>query len=122
MLPAQIGRGCPREPGYDPEAETLIGGTVGEVEEVESPSGQIGIHFILEIDEAIYEVCVGPASFLEEEEFALTTDDEVTVLGAWWWPDEETPSRLIAREVTVRDRVLVLRDAGGGPRWETNGQ
>ncbi|MBM4293487.1 MAG: DNA-binding protein [Deltaproteobacteria bacterium] len=61
-------------------------------------------------------VHLGPAWYLERQEFHLKPGDEVRVKGVCEKKDGKT--NVIAYELTHGDFVLHLRDAQGRPHWE----
>lgn len=125
-------------PRYDPAAEVTFAGTVTEVmfpAEGEmrgraqgSPGGRggrgpgaqqtTGLHLTVDTGDAFAEVRLGPSAFVDGEGFAFATGDEVEVTGARI-PGEgdDAPDVILAREIRLEDRTLVLRDESGRPRW-----
>ena len=107
-------QGRARTPRYDPANEVSIHGTVDEVLTVQ-PHHLPGIHLRVKTDDKFFEVRLGPAWFLEQQNFAFSKGDQIDVTGA------ATPDKngqvVIAREVKRGGNVLVLRDAKGYPAW-----
>lgn len=101
-------------PRYDPANEVSIHGTVDEVLTVQ-PRYLPGIHLRVKTDDKLFEVRLGPAWFLEQQNLAFSKGDQIDVTGAAV-PDKNGQV-VIAREVKRGDRVLVLRDSKGYPAW-----
>lgn len=135
FLLAQVGRrsgrcGGVREFLDGTAIEVSITGTVEEVELVSAPQGsvgrppppmcgicpleQTGTHISLKTVDGTMVVHVGPAAYLESQNFSLTQGDEVTVTGS---KVHQGANFLIAGEIKKGDRVLELRDANGFPLW-----
>src|SRR5579863_4622261 len=68
-------------PRYEPANEVSIHGTVDEVQMVQ-PRYLPGIHLRVKTDDKLFEVRLGPAWFLEQQNFAFSKGDHVDVTGA----------------------------------------
>lgn len=104
------------QPKYDPATETTVSGVVDKVEEVEGPRGWKGAHLLLTTDEAVYEIRLGPASWVEDRGFAIQAGDQLKVVGSRM-TEESDPPVIIARIVRRGDESLTLRDESGRPVW-----
>jgi DNA/RNA endonuclease YhcR with UshA esterase domain len=100
---------------YDPSTETTVRGTVEQVKQVSGRHGWNGTHLMLKTEAGTVEVHVGPSSYITAQGFSFAQGYEVEVLGSKVkFGDSEA---LIAREIKHGDKMLVLRDAQGIPRW-----
>lgn len=119
LVPALAGQGGPGPgrgiPNYDPETEIRVTGTVQEVSYPDSPMGWQGVHLTLQAGEDLYDVHLGPRSFVEEKGFSFAAGDELEVLGSQVQCQGE--DALLAREIRTGERLLKLRDEDGRPLW-----
>ena len=111
------GRGCGGTccGDYDTESVVSIQGTVERVEEHTRGKGWKGTHLILVSGEETLEVHLGPSFFLEENDFAFSPGDLIEVTGSRGTGDKKLD--LIAREVRMKERTLILRNPDGKPKW-----
>jgi len=100
-------------PKYDPTQEIKIKGTVEEIREV--PGQWEGIHLVVKTQSSTVLVHVGPSAFLKEMDTAFKTGDVVEVKGSK--APNTTEEEILAREVTVGNNTVVLRDDKGIPIW-----
>ena len=110
---------------YDPKNVVTIQGQVEKVETKsrpgrrggeEKPGRQAQIAY-LKTDQGTVLVHLGPARFLEEQQFAPKVGDTMSVTGS-----KLTTGRgevILAAEVKSGGRTLTLRDAQGIPVWRT---
>jgi hypothetical protein len=106
-------------PNYDPAKEITIQGTVQEVLTVQDRR-MTSIHLRVKSPDEVFDVRLGPAWFLDQEQFKFVMGDQVEVTGATM--STNSGHALIAREVKKGDAVLVLRDAKGFPAWSGLGR
>jgi len=100
-------------PKYDRTQEVKIKGTVEEVREV---AGQWeGTHLVVKTSTSTVLVHVGPSAFLKEMDTTFKPGDVVEVTGAK--APNTTEEEILAREVTVGNNTVVLRDDKGIPIW-----
>jgi hypothetical protein len=119
-LSAQPGRGgAPAMPPYDPATEITLTGSVSEVTFPESPMGWKGVHLKLTAGDSVRSVHLGPAAYLEDQGFSFAADDRIQVTGSQVKCQGE--DALLAREVVIGERRLILRDETGRPRWARRG-
>jgi len=103
---------------YDAAAEATFSGTVDDVRTMQAQrgmNGMGGLHLMVRTDDGVYEVALGPASFITSKHFEFAKGDAVTITGA-----KTTMAGhdvVIAREVKKDGNVLTLRDAKGMPLW-----
>jgi hypothetical protein len=103
---------------YDAAAETTFSGTVDDVRTMQAQrgmNGMGGLHLMVRTDAGVYEVALGPASFIISKHVEFAKGDAVTITGA-----KTTMAGndvVIAREVKKDGNVLTLRDAKGMPLW-----
>ena len=116
---AQMGGGMGPGPGrhrtYNPATETTVKGTVDEVKTVAGRGAGAGIHLVLKTESETLDVHLGPAAYLQKQNFELTKGDQVEVTGSK--VQFQGHHAIIAREVKKGDKVLTLRDANGFPAW-----
>lgn len=118
-------------PPYDKTRELWFSGTVVTVipeahwrssRTNEPPSTielmrMVGMHLLLETSTGWYDVHVGPSSYLEARQFRIREGDQAGILGAYMEVDGHF--LIVAREITMGGRLLMLRDANGAPLWLT---
>jgi hypothetical protein len=121
-LVAQPGSGgCIHRMSYDASAEMVVEGTVEKVKAVDCCPNGPGVHLLIASGASRYEVRLGPASFVAEDEpFKVAPGDEVKITASPL-PQEGEIEGLIARQVEYGDRVLKLRDEAGIPLWAGRG-
>lgn len=61
------------------------------------------------------EIHLAPSWFLAEQDFAVTPQEKITVIGSRINIDGE--EAIIAREIKKGDRTILLRDENGIPLW-----
>jgi hypothetical protein len=119
LVPALAGQGGPGTgramPNYDPETEIRVTGTVKEISYPDSPQGWQGVHLALQAGEDLYDVHLGPRSYVEAQGFTFAVGDEIEVLGSQVQCQGE--DALLAREIRAGERTLTLRDEDGRPKW-----
>lgn len=100
-------------PKYDSAGEIKIKGTVEDIREVPGPYE--GSHLTVKSGDKTILVHLAPADFLKEIEAEFKKGDQVEVVGAKveGAPEEE----ILAREITVGNNTVVLRDGKGIPIW-----
>jgi DNA/RNA endonuclease YhcR with UshA esterase domain len=100
-------------PKYDVGNEVKIKGVVEEIREV--PGAFEGIRLVVKTDTKTVVVHVAPGDFLKEMETTFNKGDQVEVVGAKApdAPEEE----ILAREITIGNNTLTLRDNKGIPIW-----
>lgn len=74
-----------------------------------------GIHIVVKTDKEIISVHLGPAWFLENQEWNLEVKDTVAIKGSRVLFNNQPT--LIAAEVKKDDAILKLRDENGFPLW-----
>lgn len=104
-----------RMPHYDPATEVRVKGTVTEVQQVGRSGRWMGMHLILKTDSETFDVHLGPAAFLAQNQMSFSKGDAVEVLGSK--VGTNGGAALVAREVQKDGKTLTLRDANGIPRW-----
>jgi hypothetical protein len=124
FLGASAAWGQPREvccPKYDKASETTVEGVVEEVETRFGQAASAGIHLIVRAGEDLYDVHLGPKSYVRKQNLAFAEGDTITmvcapVIGAER-DSPDAPLEVVARQITRGDATVVLRDADGRPRW-----
>ncbi len=100
---------------YNPATETNVQGTVEEVIQTTGQQGWSGVHVSLKTSQGIYEVHVGPASYLSAQHFTISKGDSLEVTGSRTKMNNKDV--LIARQITKEGKTLTLRDEQGYPKW-----
>lgn len=105
---------------YNTATEMTISGTVDEVKTLPGRGrGMGGVHLIVTSPTGRVEVRLGPAAFVESQNFAFAQGDAVTVIGSKVTLGGAPV--VIAREVQKGSERLTLRDEKGFPRWAGRG-
>lgn len=114
---AQASQGMPHR--YDPATEITVTGTVEEVLHPNGPNGMLGTHVNLKTESGVFDVHVGPETFISKQGFTIEKGDTLTVIGSKQVISGK--DALIAKEVKKGEKVLTLRDANGFPKWSRRG-
>lgn len=109
----QASQGMPR--GYDPATETTVTGTVEQVTHLPGNNGMVGTHVELKTEAGVFDVHVGPESYITKQGFSFEKGDTLTVTGSK--QDLGGKDSIIAKEIKKGDKVLTLRSASGIPQW-----
>lgn len=113
---AQTGMGRRRASRlYNPATVTTIKGTVGEVNTTSGRRGWNGIHLLLKAESGTYDVHLGPSAYLKEKNFKFSKGDQIEVTGSK--VKFQNQEAIIAREVKMGGKALILRNAQGIPEW-----
>lgn len=120
----------PRQPGrhYDPNAVVTVQGQVEKVETrsrparsaLENKPGREVRILSLKTAQGTVLVHLGPAKFLEEQQFAPKVGDTLSVTGSKM--NTAKGDVIVAAEVKSGDKTVKLRDAQGTPLWRGKGQ
>jgi hypothetical protein len=101
---------------FNPQTVETLTGLVGDINRVGSQEGRQRVRLTLHTPQETVVVHLGPARFLDAQNFSLTAGNQITVTGS-----RVTTRRgravIIAQEVTSGSQVLRLRDANGVPLW-----
>jgi hypothetical protein len=102
---------------YDPKTVETVSGEIVAIEHTAGPGGGAGgIHLLLRTDNvATLSVHLGPASYVDKQEFKMATGDRIEVRGSRV-TIEERPV-IVAAEVRRGQQKLLLRDDVGVPYW-----
>lgn len=100
---------------FDPRTVQTIEGTIAAVEQIASRGMSPGIHLRLKTSTETIEVHLGPAWFVESDDFSLAAGNKVQIRGSRVKYQGKT--YLIAMSLTKGDMTLRLRDADGFPYW-----
>ena len=106
------GRGTPT---YNPKTEVRLTGSIEDVQQQPCMGGHTGTHIMLKTQSETDEVCVGPATYIQQKGFSFTKGDQVEVIGSNVKFDGKDV--VVARQITKEKQVLTLRDAQGIPAW-----
>lgn len=108
-------------PKYDPATVENLQGEVVEVKRVVPKMPMMakrfghGIHVMLKTDKETIEVHLGPAPYVEKQDVKIAAKDRLEVKGSRVTVDGKQV--ILAEQVKKGDKVLVLREADGTPRW-----
>jgi len=95
---------------YNPAAETTITGTVQEVIQT-----QAGEHVIVNTPQGRYNVALGPAGYVNQQNLNLAPGAPITITGA---PTTVSGQQFfVARAVEQNGRSIAFRNAQGAPAW-----
>jgi hypothetical protein len=103
------------EPRYDPSKEITLSGSAMYVATHPSGASWTGVYTIMREGTGEIEVHLAPDAFLLNEGIELKTGDSLKVVGSrvrWNGTDI-----VLARQITVKDKVIQLREKNGTPRW-----
>lgn len=100
-------------PKYDTTKEVTVKGTVEEIREV--PGQWEGTHLVVKTSTGTVLVHVAPSGFLKEMDTSFKAGDAIEVKGAK--APNTTEEEILAREITVGNNTVVLRDDKGIPVW-----
>jgi hypothetical protein len=103
-------------PAYDPATETFLAGTVSQVSYPETATGSKDLRLVLDTGAVNRQVHVGPARYVEGQGFSFRPGMRIVVSGSL--AKSGGHDLLLAREIELRDRRLVLRAESGRPLWE----
>ena len=100
---------------YNPATETTVTGTVEDVTQAVGRRGWEGTHLNLKTDTGLYDVHVGPSSYLSAQKFTISNGEKLEVTGSKTQMNGKDV--LVARTITKDGKTLELRDAQGFPKW-----
>jgi len=104
-------------PPYDVSQEMTVSGTVVETVRIGDDMDFPMTVLVTEVSDRMLHVFLGPADFVEAQEFGFNAGVAVTVwaIGGFRFDGE---AAMMARKVVVGDATLELRDADGEPKWK----
>jgi len=107
----------PTVPKYNPAAESVYKGTVGDIRDRQCPvSGGVGTHIIMKLDNgATIEVHLATTEFTKMTEMNLRKGDSIEVTG--WKTEFEGVQTIFARSVKYGNETYVFRAKDGLPAW-----
>ena len=101
---------------YDVNTENAITGTISEIAEFSLGNNcPFGTALMVSTDGGVKTVHLGPAWYLDNQEIKFSVGEAVEVIGSVVKYDNSDV--IIAREITRKDGVLLLRDKDGFPYW-----
>ena len=101
---------------YDVKTVEAIIGTVSNVERIAPMKGMsYGVHITMRTEQETLSVHLGPAWFIENQDFTIEENDELENKGSRI--DFEGISTIIAAEIEKGDQTLRLREESGVPVW-----
>jgi hypothetical protein len=110
------GAGLPYGRLFDPATVQKLQGEVLWVKRLTPEEGMAdGLHLLLKTREEVISVHLGPLWYLERQDFSLAAGDSIEVAGSR--VAFEGQPAILAAELKKPDKVLLLREASGFPRW-----
>lgn len=100
---------------YDSSKIETLNGEVVSLDSFPSRRGFSRTHLIVQTNKETIEVHLAPSWYLAEQDFDLTPQDKITVIGSRINIDGQ--KAIVAREIINRDKTLTLRDRNGIPLW-----
>lgn len=101
---------------YDPKTIETINGEVESIGAIKPKSGMsCGVCLKIKNGKEIVPVHLGPEWFIENQDVAIEPLDDVEVKGSKITLDGEPA--LIAAEIKKGEKMMILRDDKGFPRW-----
>jgi hypothetical protein len=101
---------------YNPDTVQTLKGEVVQIDRITPLKGMCeGIHLLLKTEDETIAIHLGPAWFLERQDFPIDLHDQLEITGSRI--DFEGKPALIAAEVKKKDSILKLRDESGFPLW-----
>lgn len=101
---------------YDPKTIETINGEVESIGAIKPKSGMsCGVCLKIKNGKEIVPVHLGPEWFIENQDVAIEPLDDVEVKGSKITLDGEPA--LIAAEIKKGEKMMILRDNKGFPRW-----
>ena len=100
---------------YDFQTTEILKGEIVSLKSFRSRRGFSGMHLMVKTDKETIEVHAAPSWFLAEQDFDLTSQDKITVIGSRINVDGQ--EAIIARQIIKGDTTLLLRDLDGFPVW-----
>jgi hypothetical protein len=110
---------------YNPQTVTTLKGTVERLEQLPSMGrgGGRGMMYngvLLSTAKGSILVHLGPTWYMSQEKFAVMTGDPMEVTGSRVTLNNQPA--IIAKEITVKNKTLKLRDDQGLPVWRGRGR
>lgn len=103
-------------PRYDPAQETILKGTVQQVNDYQCPvSGTIGTHISVKTGDQTIEVHLAPATFMKDYGIVIKAGDSVIVTGMRLTFDGKPA--MIAKTVADDRARYRFREDDGRPEW-----
>lgn len=105
-------------PPYNLSKETTL---TGQITGTESSAMQAGPAFLvlnLTVDNKPLRVLLGPEGWVKEKGAAFTAGAKVEATGVADGMHYKGDAAMVARQIKVAGKLLVLRDADGAPMWE----
>jgi hypothetical protein len=101
---------------YDPKSIETISGEVVDIDTFTPIGGMSqGMHLRLKTDSETVDVHLGPAWYLENQDFTIVPKDKIEVTGSKI--SFSGQPALIATQIKKGNAILILRDENGFPRW-----
>lgn len=105
---------------YNPATETTMKGTVEKVITTTGRHGMQGIHLMMQSDNPVREVHVGPAAYVAKNGFEFSAGDQIEVTGSR--VNLDGTDVILAREIKKDGKTLTLRNSQGIPDWSGGGR
>ena len=98
-------------PSYNPATVVNVAGTISAIRQAPAGDPLAGVHLTVKTKTGIFDVLVGPASFLRLTRTNFAAGEYVEVQGSL------VGTTVLSREVYGDDATLTLRDTAGTPLW-----
>lgn len=102
-------------PPYNKATETTIKGPIAEVKLVETPSGMKGTRLMMKQGQQTIEVYAGPEPFFSGQHVTFTKGTTIEVIGSK--VQVQGSPALVARQIKMGGKTIVIRDEAGKPAW-----
>jgi len=112
---SQTGAQQTRARNHDPADEITVKGTVEDITYSAGRGGRMGIHLTLKSGSGVFQVHVGPSSYVSLQGFTFAKGDMIEVIG--WEAKTGNENEILARQITKDGKVLTLRDPQGSALW-----
>jgi hypothetical protein len=102
-------------PSFGGAAEHVISGTIKSVGSFPTVDGSVGVHIDLKTPDGLFDIRVGPAAFIGENNFWFFADDPIVVIGV---KEPASDTVIWAKAIKKGSQVLTLRGDNGMPKWK----
>ena len=101
---------------YNPKTVATINGEVVSIDKITPMKGMsYGIHLMMKTGKESISIHVGPAWYLDRQNFVIKAKDKIKVIGSRITFDGKPA--IIAAEIHNGNKVIKLRDENGYPLW-----
>lgn len=108
------------DPAYNLATTVQVAGTVTGIRQVPSGSPLAGTHLTVKSKNAMVDVYLGPAEFLNFLKASFPVGDQISVTGSK--VKLESADVILSRQVDDGSALVTLRDSSGAAEWQHWGQ